>query len=240
MLRETNAARAQVMPGWVRELRCAGAWIRAAPRAGRPARAGARDTRPLAGCGDLRAVAEADGGRAGLDLLRGAADRQRAAGRAPCRGADLQGPVPAVQDHAGPSRPAPGRVGLPRAAGRSRGGKRTRPDRQAGHRGVRGRGVQRALPRVRAPVRRRVAGDVPADGLLGRHRARLPDHGPELHRVGLVVAQGHLRAGAAGPRLPDQPLLPALRHSAVRPRDGPGRRLPDGHRPGHHGQVPAC
>ena len=30
-----------------------------------------------------------------------------------------------------------------------------------------------------------------------------------------------------------------LRHAAVRPRDGPGGRLPDGHRPGHHGQVSA-
>src|SRR5580692_1497758 len=101
------------MPGWVRELRCAGAWIRAAPRAGRPARARARDTRPLAERGDLRAVAEADGGRPGLDLLRGTADRQRAAGRAPRRGADVQGPVPPVQDHAGFPRPAPGWLGLP-------------------------------------------------------------------------------------------------------------------------------
>ena len=47
-----------------------------------------------------------------------------------------------------------------------------------------------------------------------------------LHRVGLVVAEGHLRQGPAGPRLPDQPVLPALRHPAVRPRAGPARRLP--------------
>src|SRR6266513_58165 len=64
----------------------------------------------------------------------------------------------------------------------------------------------------------RKGGDVPADGLLGRHRARLPDHGRQLHRVGLVVAQGRVRGRAAGPRPPDQPLLPALRHPAVRRR----------------------
>ena len=47
-------------------------------------------------------------------------------------------------------------------------------------------------------------------------------------------------AGAAGPGLPDQPVLPALRDAAVRPRDGPAGRLPDGVRPGGHGQVPAA
>ena len=70
--------------------------------------------------------------------------------------------------------------------------------------------------------------------------ARLPDHGPELHRVGLVVAQGHLRQGPAGQGLPDQPVLPALRDPAVRPRDGPARRVPDGDRPVGDGPVPAA
>ena len=45
----------------------------------------------------------------------------------------------------------------------------------------------------------------------------------ELHRVGLVVAQGDLRQGPAGPGLPGQPVLPALRHAAVRPRARPAR-----------------
>ena len=49
-----------------------------------------------------------------------------------------------------------------------------------------------------------------------------------------------LRAGTAGPRPPDQPVLPALRHPAFRPRDGPAGRLPDGLRSGRHGQVPAA
>ena len=48
-------------------------------------------------------------------------------------------------------------------------------------------------------------------------RRRLPHHGPVLHRVRLVVAEGHLRQGAAGQGLPDQPVLPALRDPALRP-----------------------
>ena len=40
----------------------------------------------------------------------------------------------------------------------------------------------------------------------------LPHDGPRVRRVGLVVAQGHLRQGPAVPRLPHHPVLPALRH----------------------------
>src|SRR5580704_13602263 len=114
------------------QLRWAGAGIPAAPRAGRPARARARDTHPLAGRRHLRAVTEADRERAGLDLLRGAAHRQRDARRASRGGAHLQRPVPQVQDHAGVPRPAQGRLGLPRAGGRGRGGEGTRLHGQAG------------------------------------------------------------------------------------------------------------
>ncbi len=64
------------------------------------------------------------------------------------------------------------------------------------------------------PPRRRLRGDDRAHGLLGRPGAGVPHDGPRLRRVGLVVAQGHLRQGAAGPRPPHQPVLPALRHSA--------------------------
>ena len=101
------------------------------------------------------------------------------------------------------SRAPQGRLGLPRPAGRGRRREGARPHRQAGHRGVRRRRVQRQLPRVGAAARRRLRGDDRADGLLGRPVAGVPDHGPGLHRVGLVVAQGHLRQGPAVPRLPD-------------------------------------
>src|SRR5581483_9906487 len=81
-------------------IREVGAGIPAAPRPGRPARPGARDPRPLAGRGDIRAVAQADRGRTRVGLLRAAADRQRDGGRAPRGGPHLQGPVSPVQDHA--------------------------------------------------------------------------------------------------------------------------------------------
>ena len=54
-----------------------------------------------------------------------------------------------------------------------------------------------------------------------------------------MVAQGRVRRRATGPRPPDQPVLPALRHPAVRRRTRPAGRLPAGLRPGRHGQVPA-
>ena len=92
---------------------------------------------------DVRGVAAADRGRAAVDVLRGAADGERHAGRAPHRGPGLQGPVPPVQDHAGVPRRPQGRLGLPRAARRGRRGEGTRPFRQEGHRGLRRRRVQR-------------------------------------------------------------------------------------------------
>ena len=112
-----------------------------------------------------------------------------------------------------------------------------------GKRDIEAYGVAEFNARCRESVLRYVGAWLEMSRRMGywadtEHAYRTMD--PELHRVGLVVAQGRLRAGAAGPRLPDQPLLPALRHTAVRPRDGPGRRLPDRHRPGHHGQVPAA
>ena len=46
--------------------------------------------------------------------------------------------------------------------------------------------------------------------------------------------------GPARPGLPDQPVLPALRDAAVRPRDGPAGRVPDGRRPVGDRPVPAA
>ena len=110
----------------------------------------------------------ADRRRRAVDVLRGPADRERHARRPPRRGPGLQGRLPAVQDHAGPPRRPQGRLGLPRAAGRDRRREGARLHRQGRHRGLRRRRVQRAVPRVRAPARRRVRGDDRADGLLGR------------------------------------------------------------------------
>ena len=113
-------------------------------------------------------LAQTEGGEP-LDVLRGPADRQRQARRAPRRGPRLQGRLPAVQDHAGLPRGPQGRLGLPRPARRDRGREGARLHRQGRHRGLRRRRVQREVPRVGAAARRRVRGDDRADGLLGRH-----------------------------------------------------------------------
>src|SRR5215471_4556245 len=130
----------------------------------------------MAGRQGVRALAGADRLGPALDLLRGPADRQRHAGRAPHRGPRLQGRLPPVQDHAGLPRAAPGRLGLPRPAGRGGGREGTGAVGQEGHRGLRDRRVQRALPGIGAPSRRRVRGpdrparllDRPVPGLLVR------------------------------------------------------------------------
>ena len=49
---------------------------------------------------------------------------------------------------------------------------------------------------------------------------------PRLRRVRLVGTEDDLRQGPAGRGLPGHPLLPALRHGAVRPRGRPGLRGP--------------
>ena len=152
----------------------------------------------------------------------------------------LQGPLPAVQDHAGLSTCPQGRLGLSRPARRGRGGAGARAVGQEGHRGVRRRRVQRPLPRVRAAARGRLRGTDRADGLLGRPVPCVPDDGPRLHRVGVVVAQGHLRQGPADQGLPDQPVLPALRHAAVGSRTRAAGRLRDRHRPVSHRPLPAA
>ena len=114
---------------------------------------------------------------AALDLLRGPADRQRHPRHAPRRGPRLQGRLPALQDDAGLPRRPQGRLGLPRPAGRDRGREGAGLQRQARHRGVRHRRVQREVPRVRAAQRRPVRGDDRADGLLGRHVRPVPHDG---------------------------------------------------------------
>ena len=179
----------------------------------------------------------ADRGRAPLDVLRGPADRQRHARDPPRRGPRLQGRLPPLQDHEGLPRAPQGRLGLPRPAGGAGRREGARLLRQGRHRGVRRRRVQRPLPRVRRAARRRVRVDDRADGLLGGHVHRLPDHGLRLRRGRLVVAQADLRPGPARPGPPGRAVLPALRHRAVRPRARPGVR--DRRRPVRLRPVPA-
>ena len=124
--------------------------------------------------------------RADVGLLRGAPHGQRHPGHPPHRGSRLQGRLPPVPDDEGVPGSPQGRLGLPRAPGRDRRREGAGLLRQAGHRGVRRRGVQRQVPRVGAAPRRRVRADDRADGLLGRHRPGLLDDGPGVRRQPLV------------------------------------------------------
>ena len=120
-------------------------------------------------------------------------------------------------------------MGHPRPPGRAGGRAAARHHLQARDRGLRHRRVQRALPRVGVRVPRGLAGADGAHRLLGRSRPRVPDAGPDVHRVGLVGAEEDRRQGPALRGLQGRPLLPALRHGAVEPRGGArlqGRRRP--------------
>ena len=85
-------------------------------------RARAAGARALARRRHLRAPGRAAprGRRADLELLRGAADRERQAGLPPRARARLQGRLPALPRDARQLRAAQGGLGLPRAAGRAR------------------------------------------------------------------------------------------------------------------------
>ena len=79
-----------------------------------------------------------------MGLLRGPADRQRAARHPPRLGPAVQGPLPPVPHHAGSPRGPEGRLGLPRPPGRGRGREGARHPQQARDRGLRHRRVQPA------------------------------------------------------------------------------------------------
>ena len=141
----------------------------------------------------LRAFAGPARGRAPLGLLRGPAHGQRHARGAPRGVADVQGRLPAVQDDDRPLRGPQGRLGLPRPARRARGREGDRHHRETRHRGVRGGGVQPAVPRVGHALRRRLGAALRADRHVDRPRRRVLDDGHGVHRVGLVVAEDAAR-----------------------------------------------
>ena len=90
----------------------------------------------------VAAARHAAEGQRALDLLRGAAHRERPAGHPPRVGPGLQGPLPPLPDDAGPRRRPQGRLGLPRAPGGGRGREGARASTQARDRGLRHRRVQ--------------------------------------------------------------------------------------------------
>ena len=194
------------------------------PPAGRPARRRSRGPGVLARARGLRSKPDPDRGRAAVGVLRRASHGQRDARRAPRRGPGVQGRVPSLPDDEGAPCAPEGRLGLPRAAGGAGRGEGARVHGQGRHRGLRGRRVQRPVPRLGGAARGRVRGDDRADGLLGRHVPGLPHHGRLLRGERLVVAEGDLRPGAARPGPPRRAVLSTLRDRAVRPRACPGLR----------------
>ena len=175
----------------------------------------------------LPAFARAPRGSAHVDLLRGPTHRERQARHPSRRAAHVQGRLSAVQDDDRSPRAAQRRLGLPRTAGRDRGRETDRHHREEGHRGVRRRRVQPALPGVGAALRRRVRTPHATDRLLDRHVRRLPDDGHGLHRVGVVVAEGAPSPRVVGRGPQGHRVLPAMRHGPVR-RGGGARVRPDG------------
>ena len=125
-------------------------------------------------------------------LLRGAAHGQWPPRHPPCPVARVQGHLPPLQDHAGLLLPAPRRLGHARPARGDRGGEAARPQRQGTDRGIRRRGVQPPLPRLRPGIHRRVGAHDRAHGLLGGPGHGLCDLPQRVHRVALVDPQAVL------------------------------------------------
>ena len=159
-----------------------------------------------------------------MDLLRGPAHRQRPPRPAPRVGPGVQGPLPPLPDHARPPRAPQGRLGLPRPAGRARGREGARALHQARDRGVRHRRVQPALPRVGAPLRRRLG---------GAHRPRRASGSTPPTPTGPSTTTTSSRCGGCVRQIWDKgllyeghkvvALLRPLRHRAVVPRGRPAR-----------------
>ena len=160
-------------------------------------------------------------------LLRRPAVRQRPAALRPPAHRLRQGRGAALPDHARPPGRAPVRLGLPRPAGRGRGGEAARHHHQ--ERDPRaGRGqVQRGLPRLGAAVHPGLGALRHPPGPLGRLRQRLQDARPDLHGVRHVGLQDPARQGPGLRGLPGAGVLLAVRDAAVQHRDPDGRRLPD-------------
>ena len=141
------------------------------------------------------------GRAAAVGVLRGAADRQRAAGLPPRALARVQGHLSPLSDDARLPRRAQGRLGLPRPAGGDRRRTEARDHLQGGDRGEgRDRALQRGVPRVGVHVPGGVGPADRADRLLAGPRARLPHARRELHRVGLVGAAQIDERGACSTR----------------------------------------
>ena len=109
------------------------------PRAGRPARDGARDPRAVARAATCSTARSRPPPTARVGLLRRPAHGQRHAGHPPRGGARLQGRVPPLPDDEGLPRPPQGRAGTATACRSSSRWRRSSASPASGHRGLRRR-----------------------------------------------------------------------------------------------------
>ena len=148
--------------------------------------------------------------------------------------------VPRYQTMRGRAGRAPVRLGLPRPAGRGRGGEAARHHHQGARSSTLGvdkfneacRDVGAALHQGLGAVRH-------PPGPLGRLRQRLQDARPGLHGERHVGVQDPARQGSGLRGLPGAGVLLAVRDAAVQHRDPDGRRLPGPAGPGADRVVPA-
>ena len=173
----------------------------------------ARRARALGGRADVRAAPRAEPRRSALQLRRRADHGQQPDGRSPRVGPDAEGRLPALQG-APRLRPAlPERIRLPGPLGGGGGGEGAGAQLEARDRGVRPRGVCRALQGARRATyarghHRAVEAPRHVDG-LGRRLLHVLRH---EHRVHLALPQGRARAGLALPGASRDAVVPALRH----------------------------
>ena len=162
--------------------------------------------------------------RRGVRLLRRPALRQRPAALRPPAHRVRQGRGAALRDDARQEGGAALRVGHPRAARRARGRARARDHGQVPDRGDGHRGVQQAVPRVRAQVHRRVGNVRHPPGPLGGLRERLQDARRRLHGIRHLGLQAAVRQEPRLRGLPRAPVLLEGRDAAFQPRAAHGRR----------------
>ena len=153
-------------------------------------------------------------------LLRGWSHHgQQPHGRSPRVGQDVQGPVPALQDHAGLRAALSERLRRPGPVDRGQRRKRPRHDVQDGHRGIRRRQVRRTVQGAGPTVRGRPDPAVDPAWLLDGLGQLVPHHvgREQLHH--LALPEGLPREGVhlRGPRR--DAVVPPMRHRHLPPRD---------------------
>ena len=166
-------------------------------------------------------VREREGGEE-FSFYDGPPDGERQAAHRAYPHARHEGHHPPLSDDEGQARPAQGGLGYARAARRAGSGKVPRHGRQAGHRKIRHRALHQ---KVQGSVwKYKGEWEKMSDrvGYWADMEHPYVTYRRQLHRVGLVGAQGDLEKGPAVQGAQDRPVLPALRHGALLARGRAG------------------